>query len=208
MKKMDYDAYIFDMDGTLWDAVDGYCDVWNATIDAFGIDCPPIDRDRLFTQMGQPLDVIMDALIPGDYDRDAFMSRMRELEAEIVPRRGGVLYPRVREVIEELRARGARIYLVSNCGASGLRNFFAFTGLGDLFDDSGAHGINGLSKAENIALMVERHGLKHPVYVGDTQLDVDSSHAAGVPAVWCAYGFGEADGAEHRIDSFEELLSL
>lgn len=32
MKKMDYDAYIFDMDGTLWDAVDGYCDVWNATI--------------------------------------------------------------------------------------------------------------------------------------------------------------------------------
>lgn len=64
MKKMDYDAYIFDMDGTLWDAVDGYCDVWNATIDAFGIDCPPIDRDRLFTQMGQPLDVIMDALIP------------------------------------------------------------------------------------------------------------------------------------------------
>ena len=134
---MTYDAFIFDMDGTLWDAVDGYCDVWNATIDAFGIACPRIDRDRLFTQMGQPLDVIMDALIPGDYDREAFMARMRELEAEIVPRRGGVLYPRVREVIEELRRRGAHISLVSNCGASGLRNFFAFTGLGDLFDDSG-----------------------------------------------------------------------
>ena len=130
---MTYDAFIFDMDGTLWDAVDGYCDVWNATIDAFGIACPRIDRDRLFTQMGQPLDVIMDALIPGDYDREAFMARMRELEAEIVPRRGGVLYPRVREVIEELRRRGAHISLVSNCGASGLRNFFAFTGLGGLF---------------------------------------------------------------------------
>ena len=197
---MTYDAFIFDMDGTLWDAVDGYCDVWNATIDAFGIACPRIDRDRLFTQMGQPLDVIMDALIPGDYDREAFMARMRELEAEIVPRRGGVLYPRVREVIEELRRRGAHISLVSNCGASGLRNFFAFTGLGDLFD--------GLSKAENIALMVERHGLKHPVYVGDTQLDIDSAHAAGVPAVWCAYGFGTAEGAEHRIESFDQLLSL
>ncbi len=205
---MSYDSYIFDMDGTLWDAVDGYCEVWNATIRDMAIDCTPIDRCRLFTQMGQPLDVIMDALIPGDYDRGEFMRRMAGFEKEIVPRRGGRLYPRVREVIEELRARGARIYLVSNCGASGLRNFFAFTGLGDLFDDSGAHGINGLSKAENIALMVERHGLKHPVYVGDTQLDIDSAHAAGVPAVWCAYGFGDARGADHRIDSFDQLLDL
>lgn len=208
MTAMTYDAYIFDMDGTLWDAVDGYCEVWNATIDSFGLDCQRIDRRRLFTQMGLPLDAIMDALIPGDYDRAAFMQRMRELEAEIVPRRGGVLYPRVREVLEQLRGRGAGIYLVSNCGASGLRNFFEFTGLGPLFDDSGAHGINGLSKAENIALMVERHGLKNPVYVGDTQLDVDSSHAAGVPAVWAAYGFGKAEGADRRIDSFEELLTL
>lgn len=205
---MTCDAFIFDMDGTLWDAVDGYCDVWNATIRHFGIDCPAIDRARLFTQMGQPLDVIMDALIPGDYDRAAFMEAMRGYEAEIMPRKGGVLYPRVAEVLATLRERGAGIYLVSNCGAWGLHNFFEFTGLGPLFDDSGAHGINGLSKADNIALMVERHGLKHPVYVGDTQLDIDSSHAAGVPAVWAAYGFGRAEGADHRIDSFEELLSL
>lgn len=203
-----YDAYIFDMDGTLWDAVDGYCEVWNTTIDHFGIDCPRIDRERLFTQMGQPLDAIMDALIPGSYDRGAFMARMKELEAEIVPRRGGVLYPGVRSTIEQLRAAGAGIYLVSNCGASGLVNFFQFTGLGDVFDDSLAHGVNGLSKARNIALIVERNGLRNPVYVGDTQLDVDSAHEAGVPAVWAAYGFGHATGAEHRIDAFNQLTSL
>ena len=205
---MTYDAYIFDMDGTLWDAVDGYCEVWNRTIDSFGLDCAPIDRARLFTQMGKPLDAIMDALIPGDYDRAEFMRRMAGFEAEVVPVWGGVLYEGVRETIEELRRRGAGIYLVSNCGAFGLRNFFNFTGLGDVFDDSGAHGINGLSKADNIALMVDKHSLKHPVYVGDTQLDVDSSHAAGVPAIWCRYGFGQASGAEHTIDSFDQLLSI
>ena len=205
---MTYDAYIFDMDGTLWDAVDGYCEVWNATIDSFGLDCPRIDRALLFTQMGQPLDVIMDALIPGDYDRAEFMRRMKAFEAEIVPARGGVLYPRVAEVIGALRSGGAGIYLVSNCGASGLRNFFSYTGLGPLFDDSGAHGVNGLCKADNIALMVSRHGLKRPVYVGDTQLDIDSAHRAGVPAIWCAYGFGRAEGAEHTIDSFEQLLEI
>lgn len=205
---MTYDAYIFDMDGTLWDAVDGYCEVWNATIDSFGLDCRRIDRELLFTQMGQPLDVIMDALIPGIYDRSEFMRRMKEFEADIVPARGGVLYPHVTEVIENLRDRGAGIYLVSNCGASGLRNFFSYTGLGPLFDDSGAHGINGLCKADNIALMVSRHALKRPVYVGDTQLDIDSAHKAGVPAVWCAYGFGSAEGAEHTIDRFDQLLEI
>ncbi|MDE6453087.1 MAG: HAD family hydrolase [Muribaculaceae bacterium] len=205
---MNHDAFIFDMDGTLWDAVDGYCDVWNATIEDFGLDCPRIDRDRLFTQMGKPLDAIMDALIPGDYDRGEFMRRMAVFEAEIVPRRGGVLYPRVREVLEELRRRGARICLVSNCGASGLRNFFDFTGLGELFDDSAAHGINGLSKADNIALVVRRNAFRTPVYVGDTQLDIDSAHEAGIPAVHAAYGFGSAEGADASIDSFDRLLEL
>ena len=100
---MTYDSYIFDMDGTLWDAVDGYCDVWNAAIGSFGIDCPRIDRERLFTQMGKPLDAIMDALIPGDFDREAFMKRLAELEADIVPRCGGTLYPHVKDVLGSLR---------------------------------------------------------------------------------------------------------
>ena len=28
-----YDSLLFDMDGTLWDAVDSYCAIWNAAID-------------------------------------------------------------------------------------------------------------------------------------------------------------------------------
>ena len=205
---MTYDSYIFDMDGTLWDAVDGYCDVWNAAIGSFGIDCPRIDRERLFTQMGKPLDAIMDALIPGDFDREAFMKRLAELEADIVPRCGGALYPHVKDVLGSLRKQGARIFLVSNCGARGIDNFFSYTGLGEFFDDSLAHGTYGLCKADNIALIVERHALKRPAYVGDTQLDVDSAHAAGIAAIWAAYGFGTAEGAEHRIDSFDRLLSI
>ena len=79
---------------------------------------------------------------------------------------------------------------------------------GEFFDDSLAHGTYGLCKADNIALIVERHALKRPAYVGDTQLDVDSAHAAGIAAIWAAYGFGTAEGAEHRIDSFDRLLSI
>ena len=107
----------------------------------------------------------MDALIPGDFDREAFMKRLAELEADIVPRCGGTLYPHVKDVLGSLRKQGARIFLVSNCGARGIDNFFSYTGLGEFFDDSLAHGTYGLCKADNIALIVERHALKRPAYV-------------------------------------------
>ena len=29
--KEKFDSLIFDMDGTLWDAVDSYCEIWNVT---------------------------------------------------------------------------------------------------------------------------------------------------------------------------------
>ena len=51
------DALIFDMDGTLWDAVDSYCEIWNTTFRAFGVDCH-VGRSQLVRCMGQTLDVI------------------------------------------------------------------------------------------------------------------------------------------------------
>ena len=43
------DALIFDMDGTLWDAVDSYCEIWNRTFRDFGVDCT-VGRDVLTGQ--------------------------------------------------------------------------------------------------------------------------------------------------------------
>ena len=56
--------------------------------------------------------------------------------------------------------------------------------------------------------MVERNHLKYPVYVGDVQGDADASHAAGVPIIYAAYGFGKIVDAEERIDRFEELIKV
>ena len=68
-----FDSILFDMDGTLWDAVDSYCAVWNATI---GDCCPgvtPVTYDRLVKLMGRPLDVIFNQMIGSGADYDCFM---------------------------------------------------------------------------------------------------------------------------------------
>lgn len=203
-----FDSILFDMDGTLWDAVESYCAVWNATIDML---CPGVDHvhyARLCAMMGKPIEDIFASFIGGAAPFDLFMKTLLENEAVIMPRLGGKLYPGVRDTIERLAATH-RLFMVSNCTPEGIPNFLAFTGLAPFITDHISYGQNGREKDYNIALMVGRHGLAAPLYVGDTAGDCRSTHAAGVPFAWASYGFGR-DVADYdfRLDSFSDLLNI
>lgn len=204
-----FDSYIFDMDGTLWDAVDSYCAVWNRTIDDLGVAVPHVTRERLERLMGTPLAGIYDDLVGARADRAAFTAVLRRNEDAMMPTLGGRLYPGAKAALEELRRRGARLFMVSNCSPKGLPNFLAFTGLASLIEDWRSFGANGLEKDANIKELVERYNLKHPVYVGDTEGDCLHTHAAGLPFVWAAYGFGrDVTGADYIITDITQLLDL
>lgn len=204
------DSLIFDMDGTLWDAVDSYCAVWDATAASMGI-ARTVDRRELLPLMGKPLEEIYRALMShARIDSQEFMQRLGRCEAELMPRLGGRLYPGVRETLNALSDRGVRLFMVSNCSASGLDNFLDFTGLRPLMVDALSFGTTGCDKDVNMRRLRDVYSLKAPAYVGDVQRDADSTHAAGLPFIWAAYGFGSvlADDYEYRIDSFDQLLNL
>ncbi|WP_332870072.1 HAD family hydrolase [Salisediminibacterium selenitireducens] len=69
-------------------------------------------------------------------------------------------------------------------------------------------GRTGLSKGENIKLIIERNHLFNPVYVGDTEGDLQASRYAGVPFVYAAYGFGHVREYDDVIEGFDELLNI
>ena len=102
-----------------------------------------------------------------------------------------------------------RLYIVSNCQDGYIQCFFqANPRLEQYFTDYECHGSTGLPKADNIRLIVERHNLKSPVYVGDTLGDANASKGAGVPFVYARYGFGDVKEYDYAIDSFGELQQL
>lgn len=207
MRKIEIDSLIFDMDGTMWDAVDSYVEVWNVTFEQVGSPCR-VSRGQLMECMGMTItDIVHRVAADVGEDYDAFMARLVDNERDMMPRLGGRLYPDIENVVKELAAR-YRIFMVSNCGTEGLPDFLKFTGLGPWVEDTLSNGETGLPKADNIRIIAERHGLKHPVYVGDTQGDVNAAHAAGIPVVHVTYGFGTAAGADYSADSPAELLSL
>lgn len=206
--KQPIDSLIFDMDGTLWDAVPSYCKVWDATARSMGISRPPVRYDELVRLMGKPLAEIYKEIMGGYCtDADAFLTRLYATEEQLMPRLGGKLYPGVRSTIEVL-SRHARLFMISNCAGGGLDNFQMYTRLKPYFIDSLTYGDTGVDKDVNIRTLIERYNLKRPVYVGDIQRDCDSTHAAGIEFVWAAYGFGKVVDADFRIDCFDQLLTL
>lgn len=203
------DSYIFDMDGTLWDAVDSYCRVWNVTIEQTGTKAPEVTRKALAGLMGKPLNAIYDVLITDATDRKAFMDALAQNESDMLPLLGGKIYPGVRETLTELHRSGAKLFMVSNCQESGLPGFLKFTDLGHLFTDTLSYGQTGCEKDVNIASLVKRYNLQSAVYVGDTQGDCTSTHLAGLPFVWAAYGFGgNVAQADYTINSISDLLKI
>ena len=198
------DSLIFDMDGTLWDAVDSYAVIWNTTLDSEGIEHENVTRRDLLRLMGSYLDDILNELIPDVDSRAALLEKVMINEAEMMPRLGGTLYPGVKELIPEL-SKKYKLFMVSNCGVKGLENFVSYNGLEGCFTDLLSHGGTGRSKAENIRVLVDRYSLKSPVYVGDTQGDADSARQAGIPMIFTAYGFGTVQEPDAIIGSFDEL---
>lgn len=199
-----FDSLIFDMDGTLWDAVDSYCTIWNISLRECGYDHAEIDRRKLTDQMGSTLGSIIADIMPeaaGDMD---FLATLGRNEQRLMPELGGRLYPGVKNLIPVL-ARQHRLFIVSNCSADGLPNFLKFTGLTPWFTDTLSFGQTGHGKAGNITALCRRHGLETPLYIGDTQSDADACNSIGVAIAWASYGFGHIERPDFTLNRFEDL---
>ncbi len=204
---IDPDSLIFDMDGTLWDAVDSYAVIWDRTFDQCGIRRTPVTRGELMAQMGRHLEDIVDALAPSLPDREGFLARLDANEHSMMPVLGGRFYPEVRETIAAV-APGRHLFMVSNCGSHGLENFINLAGIRPYITEALSHGGTGRDKAANIADLITRYNLRSPYYVGDTQGDADAAHRAGAGMIFCSYGFGHVAEPDMTIACFKQLKEL
>ena len=69
-------------------------------------------------------------------------------------------------------------------------------------------GDTGLPKGDTIRILMERHGITDAVYIGDTQGDLEASERAGLPFLFCAFGFGTPDRWDARLEEFRQLPEL
>lgn len=199
------DSLIFDMDGTLWDNVDSYKFVWNKGLEANGFE-KRVSRKDLIGLMGKELNVMLDTIIPEATEtvkNDVFEEINRQYRL-LAPNMKPRVYDGVLEGLEKLSEKYP-LFLLSNCEEGGLVKFMNHTQTHHLITDYMEHGQNLQPKSVNMNLLKERHNLKNPFYVGDTDSDSKACADAGVPFVFVTYGFGKTDNFALQFDSFSQL---
>lgn len=205
---MKYDGILFDLDGTLWNATDAITVSWaEALKDAPDVEQLPT-KEQLESVMGMTAEELMATLFPTltkERHLELF-ERCCQVENVYLREHGGILYPEMEETLSRLSEK-LPLFIVSNCNAEYIPCFLDAHKLHSYFRDWECIGRTGKPKGDNIQLVVQRNGLEHPVYIGDTSMDQDAAGKAGVPFIHAAYGFGQVTGAP-KIQAPKELLKL
>ncbi len=203
------DAIIFDLDGTLWNTVDSCLKTTSFVKEEHKDITRDVTREQIKSAMGKTSDDIINiyyGYLPREkgeeYANESFNKNVENLLKE-----GGTLYPNTRETIINL-SKKYKLYIVSNCVKGYIESFLNTSGLKDYFDDYESYGNTLLSKGENIKLVISRNNLKNPIYVGDTSGDMEGAKIAGIPFVYAAYGFGDVESFDYKIDDISEMLNI
>jgi phosphoglycolate phosphatase len=203
------DALIFDLDGTLWDSNATCAAAWNRVLARLAIPYRRIEAGDVRAVAGKPhLEAIRAVFHDLDEPRIQRISAETEREDNLaIAEHGADVYPGVRELVPRLRRR-VPLFIVSNCQKGYIEVFLTWSGLGVHFVDFECWGNTGASKSENLRSVIERNGLRAPLFIGDTEGDRAAARDNGVGFVHASYGFGHVVDCDHRITRFDELEGL
>ena len=201
---------IFDLDGTLWNSAANVAASWNVVIEKEVGKEHTLTADDIMRYMGLTMTEIADRHFGFLPEKERYeLSRHCEVyENDYITEHGGDLFDGVEETLAKLKDMGVKMAVVSNCQEGYVKAFLDSMDMWKYFIDYEEWGRTMLLKADNIKLVMERNGADKGIYVGDIQKDSDAAHAAGVPCIYAAYGFGEISDGIATINSFDELPAV
>ena len=207
---MEYESLIFDIDGTLWDSRALVAEGYNIQLRSEGLHHLCIDAETLRPLFGKVMTEIADSIFSSvdPKDRYALMERCMDTENRyLFENECRIGYPKVRKTTAAL-AKKHRLFIVSNsqCGYPEL--CIEKLGLGDYIQGHLCFGDTGTSKGQTIRTLMKTHNIQSCIYIGDTQGDLEACQEAGVPFIYCAYGLGQAESWDAKIDSIDALLTM
>ena len=207
---MNYESLIFDIDGTLWDSRQLVAEGYNLQLEKEGLQHLFVTAEDLKPLFGKVMTEIADTILASidPSERYELMERCMKTENDyLFANECRIGYPGVKETLAEL-ARKYRLFIVSNsqCGYPEL--CIEKLGLGEYIEGHMCFGDTGTSKGQTILTLIRKHNIGSCIYIGDTQGDLEACREAGVPFIFCAYGLGQAESYDAKIERIEELLNM
>ena len=212
-----YKNYIFDFDGTLAHTAPEVLECFKKAFAKAG--CPLETSEVKDTLLGPPLETIIQQLRPSvpEEMKQNVVRAFREIY-DCSTTGLTKLYPGMRKTLEELRSRGAKIFIATNKPLIPVNRLLKELNI-DFFN--GVYTVNSgaarMSKAEMIAAAISGHNLQkeETLMIGDTMSDINAGLANGIDTAAAMWGYATDEGAAemrkkavHVIESAGEILCL
>lgn len=211
-----YETYIFDLDGTLLDTLGDLAASVNFALSTHGLPEHSVDDVRRF--VGNGVRKLMERAVPDGADNPLFEAafatfRQYYMQHSLDTTRP---YEGISETLSALRARGCRLAVVSNKMMAATQalcsHFFADT-IEVAIGEHEAEGIRKKPAPDTViaALKVLGVGKEDAVYVGDSDVDIQTARNSGLPCISVLWGFRDREflkqhGAETFVSAPSELL--
>ncbi len=213
--KAQIDAFVFDMDGTLLDTLPDLVDVTNATMTHF--DYPTHTREEILAMVGDGLRSLITQAMPANLDSTSvnecitYWKTLYDAQGD----RKTSVYPGMIQTLDELKARGKKLAVLSNKYDGGTKlmtqRYFSkqmdfALGEGPVPRKPDPTGL--LRVAQELDVPIQR-----VAFVGDSHTDIQTAQRAGALAIAVSWGYQpyekiEAARPDVIIDTPTDLLAF
>ncbi len=209
-------AMLFDIDGTLVDSVAAYVEVAQGAAEAFGL---KVSTEQVRRALATGRNFLKDVVPQDQRDRD---TTVKELSAHAIREWPRVLQEHAKvfeglaETLDALKALGIRLGIVSGARSEVLE-LLRVAGILDRFESIvlGSDVAKGKPDPEGILKCLRQLDVApaETIYIGDTPVDIQASHAAGVRVVGVLSGAGDSamlsrHGPDRLVSSHTQLPAL
>ena len=216
IKPVQTSAVLFDLDGTLVDTVDAFYQLARQTGAEFGLE---VSRERMYQTLNHGISY-WDHVVPETMeDRPAMIKKLNNRAMELWPdliKDNAGAFSGVVETLSGLKTAGFALGIVTGSGEWSLDLLFGL-GVADMFDAviTGYDVKKRKPDPEGLNKCLKRMDVEpgDAVYVGDSVIDMQASHAAGVLPIAVLTGAGTSAnlceaGAYRIIRSHEQVRDL
>ena len=222
---MRYDTFIFDLDGTLLDTLGDLAASVNYALRSHGMPEHSLDDVRRF--VGNGVRRLMERAIPEGAENPLFDEAFATFRQYYMAHSLDTTrpYDGISETLAALRARGCHIAVVSNKMMAATvelcQHFFPDT-VEVAMGEHEAEGIRKKPAPDTVFAALDSLGIPRPlrgedrggvVYVGDSDVDIQTAANAGIPCISVLWGFRDKDfliqhGATSFVSAPSDLLNF
>lgn len=207
---------IFDLDGTLLNTLEDLADSTNYALKQHGFPERTLEEIRRF--VGNGVRVLMERAVPEgtlnpDFE-DVFACFKEYYVAHCQVKTG--LYAGVENLLQRLKQKNYKLAIVSNKLQSGVDELYV-----RYFSDTVQVAIGERPEVRRKpapdmvyrALQELRTRVEEAIYIGDSEVDLETARQAGLPCVSVSWGFRNREflrqhGADCLVDRPEDILEL